>query len=125
MKKELSSKEFCKHVAKHVGNTLKLLRRQRGLTAKELSIELEISVQQLIKYEAGINRISLGRLLMVCNYFQYNITDFIQDICTSLDIAIDANKTSGKFPKLVNITKLSIAELNIINQLINTITKEK
>ena len=112
-------------IDKLVSRRLKYRRRLLGITQKELGISVGVSIQQIQKYEAGINRISLGRLLMVCNYFQYNITDFIQDICTSLNITIDANKTSGKFPKLVNITKLSIAELNIINQLINTITKEK
>lgn len=124
MKKELSPRDFCKHVSKHIGYTIKLLKCERGVTSKKLAEALGVSVQQLVKYESGLNRISLGRLLIICELFQYSITDLIQDVCKSLEIITNINKDDAKFPKLTNIAKLNNCELQIINKFINIIASK-
>jgi transcriptional regulator with XRE-family HTH domain len=52
------------------------IRKKRGLTMKDLAVELKISVQQFQKYEQGKNRIPTGRFFDICallrvkpNYF--------------------------------------------------------
>lgn len=46
----------------HVGQRLKQLRKVRGLSQTDLGNKLELSFQQIQKYETGSNRISASRL---------------------------------------------------------------
>ncbi len=46
----------------HVGNKLKTLRILRGMTQTEVADGLDISFQQVQKYEIGRNRISASKL---------------------------------------------------------------
>ena len=46
-----------------VGRRIRLARRAAGLSQTELGDALGITFQQLQKYELGINRISIGRLV--------------------------------------------------------------
>lgn len=50
----------------NVGKRLKLLRIQRGLSQEKLSELIDVSFQQVQKYENGVNRISAGRLWLIC-----------------------------------------------------------
>lgn len=52
------------------------LRQDRGLTIKDIAVELKITMQQFQKYEQGKNRIPTGRFFDICallgvkpNYF--------------------------------------------------------
>ena len=49
-------------IDQHVGERIRLLRTERGLTQEQLAAALEISYQQVQKYETGANRISAGRI---------------------------------------------------------------
>lgn len=46
----------------HVGQTLKQLRKLRGLSQSEVAGKLDVSFQQIQKYEVGANRIAASRL---------------------------------------------------------------
>lgn len=46
----------------HIGDKIRLLRKERGWSQKQLALELGISFQQLQKYESGENRMSAARL---------------------------------------------------------------
>lgn len=46
----------------HVGSRLRSLRRLRGLSLDDLASQMNITYQQVQKYETGTNRISAGRL---------------------------------------------------------------
>jgi transcriptional regulator with XRE-family HTH domain len=46
----------------HVGERIRQLRQQRGMSQPELAERLGIRYQQFQKYESGANRISAGRL---------------------------------------------------------------
>ncbi len=59
-----------------VGNTVKLLRRAFSMTQSELAKQLEISPQQLHKYEVGIDRISATMIYKISDVFQCDISMF-------------------------------------------------
>lgn len=61
----------------HIGNMIKTYRYEIGLTRDELAPKIHITQQQLAKYETGANKISVGRLLLLANVLNKNITDFI------------------------------------------------
>ena len=47
---------------KTIGRRLRLLRLERGLTQEQLAERLNITFQQIQKYEKGTNRVAAGRL---------------------------------------------------------------
>ena len=62
-----------------IGLRLKALRNCAGITRKDLAQFLEISVQQIQKYENGANRLSVSTLLKIANFINVPIWDFIED----------------------------------------------
>ncbi len=54
---------FAKQINGYVGERIKILRIQRGMTQIELATKLGISYQQVQKYEKAVSQISVGRLL--------------------------------------------------------------
>jgi transcriptional regulator with XRE-family HTH domain len=51
-----------KRIDQHVGERIRLRRTERGLTQEQLAAALDVSYQQIQKYETGANRISAGRI---------------------------------------------------------------
>ena len=56
------SKQTAKRVDQHVGDAVRRVRVERGLTQNDLAKALGLSYQQVQKYETGANRISAGKL---------------------------------------------------------------
>ncbi|MDH3738412.1 MAG: helix-turn-helix domain-containing protein [Alphaproteobacteria bacterium] len=50
----------------HVGRQMRARRELRGLPQKELARQLNISFQQVQKYESGANRISASKMWQLC-----------------------------------------------------------
>lgn len=61
----------------YIGNKIKIYRYEIGLSRNELAKKINISQQQLSKYESGENKICIGRLLLLAKVLNKNITDFI------------------------------------------------
>jgi transcriptional regulator with XRE-family HTH domain len=53
-----------------VGKNIKIARRQRGWSQIELARSIDVSSQQIQKYEAGANRIGAGRLTQIAEALQ-------------------------------------------------------
>jgi len=62
-----------------VGKNLKKRRIFLGLSQTELANMLDISFQQVQKYEKGTNRISASRLVDLSNVLEVNITYFFNE----------------------------------------------
>ncbi len=56
-----------KEIDERVGSNVRALRKKLGLSLIELSEKLEMSYQQLQKYEIGANRISTGTLVQLAH----------------------------------------------------------
>lgn len=51
---------------KNLGRWLRTTRDERGLTLEETGKHLHVAPQQIQKYESGINRIPVDKLLLFC-----------------------------------------------------------
>jgi transcriptional regulator with XRE-family HTH domain len=61
---------------KVVSSNLRLIRLKKGLAQREFAEVLNMSLQQIQKYEAGINRLSCGNLYMLAQYLKVPIHEF-------------------------------------------------
>ena len=66
-------------VDRHVGERIRHRRAEMGLTQEDLGRVLEISYQQIQKYETGANRISAGRLFEVSRALTVEVSYFFDD----------------------------------------------
>ena len=64
---------------KHLGNKLKMRRLALGLTQTKVAKAINVTFQQIQKYEKGINGVSSTRLLQLSNYLKVPINYFFED----------------------------------------------
>ena len=64
---------------KHLGNKLKLRRLALGLTQTKVAKAINVTFQQIQKYEKGTNGVSSSRLLQLSNYLKVPINFFFED----------------------------------------------
>tara|TARA_B110001454_G_C12408577_1_gene304091 strand:+ start:167 stop:538 length:372 start_codon:yes stop_codon:yes gene_type:complete len=64
---------------KHLGNKLKLRRLALGLTQTKVAKAINVTFQQIQKYEKGTNGVSSTRLLQLSNYLKVPINYFFED----------------------------------------------
>ncbi len=74
---------------KHLGNKLKLRRLALGLTQTKVAKAINVTFQQIQKYEKGTNGVSSIRLLQLSNYLKVPISYFFEDFA---EYAINAEK---------------------------------
>ena len=68
--------DLMKEMDKIVGQKIREYRIQRGMTQQDLATALNLSYQQIQKYESGKNRISAGKLYYIAKALGENIADF-------------------------------------------------
>ena len=64
---------------KHLGSRLKLRRLALGLTQTKVAKAINVTFQQIQKYEKGTNGVSSTRLLQLSNYLKVPINYFFED----------------------------------------------
>ena len=64
---------------KHLGSKLKLRRLALGLTQTKVAKAINVTFQQIQKYEKGTNGVSSIRLLQISNYLKVPINYFFED----------------------------------------------
>tara|TARA_B100001750_G_scaffold197984_1_gene170915 strand:+ start:104 stop:475 length:372 start_codon:yes stop_codon:yes gene_type:complete len=64
---------------KHLGNKLKMRRLALGLTQTKVAKAINVTFQQIQKYEKGTNGVSSIRLLQLSNYLKVPISYFFED----------------------------------------------
>ncbi|MBG2800969.1 helix-turn-helix domain-containing protein [Proteus sp. WDL240414] len=67
-------------VAYAVGQKIKSLRKSQGYTVFQLAKEIDISEQQLFRYERGVNRIDIDCLVRVLEVLGVNIGSFFEEV---------------------------------------------
>lgn len=88
-----------------MGNRIKQLREKRGLTQETLATELEITQQQLSKYERNIASIKMESLKKVAAYFNVT-TDYlleISDVKRDVVGAVEMGRTLEQYYDLVEL----------------------
>ena len=76
---------------KHLGSRLKLRRLALGLTQTKVAKAINVTFQQIQKYEKGTNGVSSIRLLQLSNYLKIPINYFFEDFSEYL-INIEKSK---------------------------------
>ena len=76
---------------KHLGSKLKLRRLALGLTQTKVAKAINVTFQQIQKYEKGTNGVSSTRLLQLSNYLKVPINYFFEDFSEYL-INIEKSK---------------------------------
>ena len=74
---------------KHLGNKLKIRRLALGLTQTKVAKAINVTFQQIQKYEKGTNGVSSTRLLQLSNYLKVPINYYFEDFS---EYAINAEK---------------------------------
>ena len=64
---------------RHLGNKLKLRRLALGLTQTKVAKAINVTFQQIQKYEKGTNGVSSIRLLQLANYLKVPVNFFFED----------------------------------------------
>ena len=78
---------------KHLGNMLKMRRLALGLTQTKVAKAINVTFQQIQKYEKGINGVSSIRLLQLSNYLKIPINYFFDNYAEYLN---NTNRTADK-----------------------------
>ncbi|MFK7761208.1 MAG: helix-turn-helix domain-containing protein [Candidatus Midichloriaceae bacterium] len=89
------------HVDLHVGKKLKQKRLERGISQDDLAGSVNLTFQQVQKYEKGVNRISASKLYDFAKFLKTDITYFFNEIenykisdKNEIDYASDVNQTA-------------------------------
>ena len=92
-----------------IGQKIKIFRKQRQLSQMELAERINVSFQQVQKYENGKSQITLRRLVAIAHALKIPITEFLEEE-TPLTISEDrASYTTGEI--LLRISKEEAAFL--------------
>ncbi len=72
--------KIAKRVDDHVGERIRERRTMMGLTQENLANALQISYQQVQKYETGANRVSAGRLYEMAMRLEIDVSYFFEGL---------------------------------------------
>jgi transcriptional regulator with XRE-family HTH domain len=67
-------------VDKHVGTRVRMCRMVAGMSQTNLADELDVTFQQVQKYENGVNRISASRLQLMAAMFNVPVDFFFEGL---------------------------------------------
>lgn len=77
---KLQPPRSAKRVDEHVGERIRQRRTMLGLTQDQVATALNISYQQVQKYETGANRVSAGRLYEIAQCLETDVSHFFDGL---------------------------------------------
>ncbi len=86
----------------HVGSRVRLRRKFLGKTQEELALALDLTFQQIQKYERGSNRISASKLYQIAKYLKCPIQYFFDGVDDGggdgeIEAGLTAERAAGNF----------------------------
>ncbi len=66
-----------------IGGNIRKIRQMRDYSQEKLASEIDVTFQQLQKYEKGVNRISASKLYKLANILDVNIYDFYEGLAVN------------------------------------------
>ena len=110
-------------IDKNIGKKIQALRIEAGLSREHLAKKIDVTVQQLAKYENGTNRLSVGRLMLIANALSKDISYFYQDyINEQKPIITEAQRICTELSR--NFMKIKSSDRqHAINNLIKSLAK--
>ena len=104
----------------HLGKKLRMRRLSLGLTQTKVAQAINVTFQQIQKYEKGTNGVSSNRLMQLSQFLKVPITYFYEDFPSyKSDGSSDFNNTDLNYSFLVKtFSKLSDTDKNKLIQLL-------
>ena len=110
----------------HLGKKLRLRRTSLGLTQTQVAQAINVTFQQIQKYEKGTNGVSSARLLQLANFLKVQINFFFEDYQDFSEIIQNDEKQSLNYSFLAKLfSELSFDEKNKVIKLLNTDKEER
>ena len=78
---------------RHLGTKLRMRRLALGLTQSKVAQAINVTFQQIQKYEKGTNGISSLRLMQLSSFLKVSVMYFFDDYSSSLHQAAASNDT--------------------------------
>jgi transcriptional regulator with XRE-family HTH domain len=100
----------------HLGKKLRMRRLSLGLTQTKVANAINVTFQQIQKYEKGTNGVSSSRLMQLSNFLKVPVTYFYEDYDVSkatADLTEDLNYSFliKTFGRLSESQKLKIIQI--------------
>ena len=90
---------YLEQMDKFIGRKIYFLRLAKGLSRAELSKVIDVTYQQLQKYENGTNRVSASRLLLIAKPLEHEIPYFYEGFEKSDNRGVRYCKKTGSLNK--------------------------
>lgn len=74
-----------------VGGKIRFYRKKLGFSQETLAKMLNISAQQLQKYEKGVNRVSASRLFILSKFLKIKIQDLFSGVLPDYGLGLEDN----------------------------------
>ena len=110
---------------KHLGNKLKLRRLALGLTQTKVAKAINVTFQQIQKYEKGTNGVSSNRLMQLSQFLKVPIIYFFEDFKEFKDISSGEDVNDDLNYSILSRTFSSLSKIqkDKILQILNNTTK--
>ena len=112
----------------HLGKKLRMRRLSLGLTQTKVAQAINVTFQQIQKYEKGTNGVSSNRLMQLSNYLKVPITYFFEDFKDFKEIKDIGNDNLDLNYSFLSKTFSSLSKIQkdkILQILENTASLEK
>ena len=80
--------DYIDQIDRYIGAKIQELRLAHGMSRQELGERIEVTHQQLQKYEMGINRVSAGRLALIAKYLDTSVGTFYEGLDSKLTATV-------------------------------------
>jgi transcriptional regulator with XRE-family HTH domain len=116
--------DYIIEVDKYIGNKIYSLRLAQGLSRQQLAEVIGVTHQQLQKYEKGVNRISVGRLVLIAKALAKDVTYFYEGLENNAEESVKTQHQRMCIEVSRNFMKIQNSEYqNAVNSLIKSLAK--
>lgn len=117
-------KEYILEIDQFIGGKVFSLRLAKGLSCQQLSKLIGVTLQQLRKYEKGINRISAGRLVLMAKALAKDVSYFYEGLETDSDRPVATQHQRMCIEVSRNFMKIISADhQNAVNTLVKSLSR--
>ena len=112
----------------HLGKKLRMRRLSLGLTQTKVAQAINVTFQQIQKYEKGTNGVSSSRLMQLSKFLKVPITYFYEDYKDFKSIDVDATDNDDLNYSFLSKTFAALSKANkdkILQVLRNSVDLEK
>ena len=109
----------------HLGKKLRMRRLSLGLTQTKVAHAINVTFQQIQKYEKGTNGVSSNRLMQLSQFLKVPIIYFFEDYKEFKDVSLDDNTNEDLNYSFLSRTfsSLSRSQKEKILQILNNSAK--